>query len=213
MSVKSVMREPTRKRRAQECAQRRTEILDAAERVFATKGYACASMEEVARETDLAVGTLYNFFKNKESLYVEILQQKSGLIGSKIDAVLAREEPAYEKIQSLFRARVEIFWEHPRFFRLFFHHTNNTLCDPRQGMTDDIRARYEAMLEVVTGIFRQGIAEGSFIAIDPELLTLNFEGIIRSYLANLSRRDEQPGRNPEEENVLLNLFLTGAQQR
>ena len=78
-------------------------------------------------------------------------------------------------------------------------------------MTDDIRERYEAMLERITGIFRTGVAGGEFADVEPDLLTLGFEGLIRSYLARLSRTDVGT-RNHGEEAKLLSIFLNGAQR-
>ena len=59
-------------RRAQpnnERDQRRRAILDAARKFFEQKGYGATSMAEIAEEAQLAVGTLYKFFRDKRDLY------------------------------------------------------------------------------------------------------------------------------------------------
>src|SRR4030095_6053518 len=63
-------------RRERDRLRRRTDILLAAEDVFAAKGYHNASIEEIARAAEYATGTVYLYFKDKEALYVELFEEK-----------------------------------------------------------------------------------------------------------------------------------------
>jgi AcrR family transcriptional regulator len=49
---------------------RESDILKAAEHVFATKGYHKAAISDIAQEAQYAVGTIYLYFKNKQELYL-----------------------------------------------------------------------------------------------------------------------------------------------
>lgn len=51
---------------------RRQEILDAARRVFVDKGYAAATMNDIAAEAGVAAGSLYRYFENKADLIAEV---------------------------------------------------------------------------------------------------------------------------------------------
>lgn len=53
--------------------ERRQEILDAAARVFIDKGYATATMQEIATACDLAPGTLYRYFPGKADLIAAVV--------------------------------------------------------------------------------------------------------------------------------------------
>ena len=59
-------------RKEREKEQRRNAIIDAAEKVFFSKGFELATMEEVAEQAELSKGTLYLYFKNKEELQLAI---------------------------------------------------------------------------------------------------------------------------------------------
>jgi len=61
----------TRRRERQRQANRR-EILATAERVFAARGYAAATIESIADEAGFAAGTIYNFFSGKEDLFLAV---------------------------------------------------------------------------------------------------------------------------------------------
>jgi len=56
-------------------AQNRRAILDAAQEVFAEIGYGAASIRDVIRRTDLAAGTFYNYFPDKQSVFRAVLEE------------------------------------------------------------------------------------------------------------------------------------------
>ncbi len=53
---------------------RREQILEAAVRVFARRGFGNATVAEIAEEADVAAGTIYNYFESKEELFMSIPQ-------------------------------------------------------------------------------------------------------------------------------------------
>jgi len=63
------------KRRQNRIERRRQEILAAAARIFAEKGYAATTTREVAAAADLAEGTLYNYFANKRELLLAVASE------------------------------------------------------------------------------------------------------------------------------------------
>src|SRR5215472_16679920 len=60
---------------AQLVAARRTQILDAATRVFARKGFNRATIRDVAQDAGVADGTIYNYFANKTDLLFGLLER------------------------------------------------------------------------------------------------------------------------------------------
>jgi len=61
--------------RARREVERRTQILEAAARVFSRKGFAGATVREIAQEAGLAEGSIYNYFRSKEALLIHIPRQ------------------------------------------------------------------------------------------------------------------------------------------
>ena len=57
---------------------RPSEILDAALKVFAAKGYAAARMEDIAREAGVTKGTIYLYFENKEAVFKSLVRESIG---------------------------------------------------------------------------------------------------------------------------------------
>ena len=62
--------------RAEAKARTRDQLLDAAARVFAQRGYAGASVEEIAESAGYSTGALYSNFESKEQLFLELMSAK-----------------------------------------------------------------------------------------------------------------------------------------
>jgi AcrR family transcriptional regulator len=66
------MEKPTAKRKEREREARRDAILAAASRVFLRKGYYEATLDEIAAEAEMAKGTIYNYYKDKQDLFISL---------------------------------------------------------------------------------------------------------------------------------------------
>jgi AcrR family transcriptional regulator len=62
-------------RREERKAQNRAKLLAAARKVFAEKGLGEATARDIVRETDLATGTFYNYFRDKDEVFSALLQE------------------------------------------------------------------------------------------------------------------------------------------
>jgi AcrR family transcriptional regulator len=79
-------------RKQQERTARRRRIQRAARTVFAEKGYAKTSIEQIAREASLSVGAIYLYFRSKEDLYVSLLEETLDLFDNELRQIRARSE-------------------------------------------------------------------------------------------------------------------------
>jgi AcrR family transcriptional regulator len=86
----SITAEPSGGRRAATKAANRAAIVTAARAVFAEQGYGGATVRDVIRRTDLASGTFYNYFPDKESLFRAVLEETAEKIRARVQA--ARRE-------------------------------------------------------------------------------------------------------------------------
>ncbi len=70
---------------------RKEQILDAAMRVFAQKGFTRATNKDIAREAGITPGLIYYYFESKEAVFREIVEQRSPLrlIGAFSEEMLA----------------------------------------------------------------------------------------------------------------------------
>lgn len=69
------MKTKTQLRKEREREARRDSILDAAGLIFARKGYHEATLEEIADTAELAKGTLYNYYKDKQDIFISLARR------------------------------------------------------------------------------------------------------------------------------------------
>jgi AcrR family transcriptional regulator len=77
-------------RREARKAQNRAAILDAAREVFAELGYDAAAVRDIVRRTELASGTFYNYFPDKETVFRAVLDETAREVRVRLRTVRAR---------------------------------------------------------------------------------------------------------------------------
>lgn len=75
-----------------DAAARRSEILDAAEKLFGTKGYDATSTGDILRELGIARGTLYYHFKSKEDILDAMIDRLTQALAARAAGVLDRKD-------------------------------------------------------------------------------------------------------------------------
>src|ERR1700761_859924 len=96
----------TQGKREQNKQANRAALLDAARRCFLEMGYDAVTVRDIVRLTDLASGTFYNYFPDKESMFREILQTRLALI----DAELHQARSQARSVDSFVRNAYGVFF-------------------------------------------------------------------------------------------------------
>ena len=110
----------TAERRQREALARRHSILVAARKVFWNYGHARATMAQIAEEAELASGTLYLYFPNKDALYVELLSEGYELLLDRLRQEADREAGPAERAGGLIDAFFGFAQEHREYFDIIF---------------------------------------------------------------------------------------------
>ncbi|MBW3608367.1 MAG: TetR/AcrR family transcriptional regulator [Actinobacteria bacterium] len=105
-------------RRAATKAANRAAILDAARAVFAELGYGGTSVRDVIRRTDLASGTFYNYFPDKESLFQAVLEQSAQTVRARVQAARRAAGSLEEFVAAGYREYFGFLAEDPEAFAL-----------------------------------------------------------------------------------------------
>ncbi len=105
-------------KRARTKAQNRAAILDAAREVFAELGYDAAGVRDVIRRTELASGTFYNYFPDKESVFRALLDESAQEVRRRLRAVRAGAVTLEAFVGDAYRAWFEFLVEDRLMFEL-----------------------------------------------------------------------------------------------
>src|SRR5437870_8779440 len=129
-------------------------ILDAAERHFLERGYESAKVDEIAADADVAVGSIYNHFGNKDGLYAALLTRALDVFLTYM-AELEGERSALERVLDSTGRLARFARERPAQMRLLVNpgalsddgELGEVLARVRDAMADQER-RTAALVEV-----------------------------------------------------------------
>ena len=146
-------------RREQTKAANRAAILDAARDVFAEHGYEAASVRDIIRRTELASGTFYNYFPDKDAIFVALIAETGEQARRRVRAARRSARTAPEFVEGGYRAFFEFIVEEPERFA-FMRRNLDTIAN-RFGETV-LPAGTEELAEDL----RTAIAAGHLPAVD-----------------------------------------------
>src|SRR6516225_5410398 len=89
--------------------QQAEKILTVAARLFATHRFHEARMEDIAAAAEVGKGTLYRYFRDKEELYLALLQGAAEQMSQRLNVVIAQAAGPQEKLEGMAAAYLEYF--------------------------------------------------------------------------------------------------------
>lgn len=97
-------------RRERERLMRRQEILQAARAVFARKGFKDATLDDVAERAEFGKGTLYNYFPNKEALFLSVIEDTFETMKAIAERAFSSDAPFTEQAEQFLRDELTFFF-------------------------------------------------------------------------------------------------------
>lgn len=161
----------------------REHILDAAERVFAERGYEATKVQDISALAGLSMGTIYAVFPGKLELFTAILEGHGEAFVALVREVAERNLPPREALSALITIYITYFVEHPNFLRTQLRSgiswaLGTALNTPNHlQYSDDIHA-------LQAEIFQRGVRDGVFVEEDPAYLSRLFSVIDQVLLAD-----------------------------
>jgi AcrR family transcriptional regulator len=180
---------------------RRSEILDAATKVFGAKGFEAARMEEIAKTARLAKGTLYLYFRSKEAIYQATARRALDRLAALTEQQVQTEATYAGKIAAFIRIRVAFWSEQQALYRVIL-----SLSREGRHRKQCIGWQRETVLYLET-IFAQGARRGEIPAQDFAGAAWAVMDAIRGVS---ERRIYSEGRSIEEDTRFLTDFLLRA---
>lgn len=137
--------------------ERRNEILDAAEELFAQKGFDGTSTNDILEKVGIARGTLYYHFKSKEDIMDALIERYSArLLGAAQEIAVDRSIPIVERIMRAVTA-LSISGGSSQEIMEHIHRPQNALMHQKLQ-----KVIINGVTPILTEIIREGIEEGMF---------------------------------------------------
>jgi len=158
----------TRQRIALERQARTDLILESAEKLFIEKGYNDTSISDIAESADFSRTSIYQYFNNKEEIYLLILERYTDLLTERLGTAVAAQATTQHKITAFLEEMRRMIKEKPNFFALYFIQRHEV--EPR--LSAELRTHLNAKRREIEDIFRDfyrvGVERGEARAIRPK---------------------------------------------
>lgn len=146
----------TSERRNREKEQRKNDILNVAEQMFYENGFAATTMDEIAEKTELAKGTLYLYFPNKEALYNAIVLRGMDLLIELFAQAVEQQQSGLSRIRAIGDAYYEFVVAHQNYAMIMSLSASRELSE---ASPEIVAARQSKDAELF-GIMKQAIETG-----------------------------------------------------
>jgi len=173
-------------------ARRQEEILEAAAKLFAQRGYSDANTQDLADLLQVGKGTIYRYFPTKQELFLAALDRLLRQVKETIDRAMEGIDDPFQRMAVGVRTYLRYFAEHPEVVEL--------LIQERAQFRDRTKPTYFVHREANVGRWREEIrrliAEGRVRDVPPERVTdvigdLLYGTMFTNYLAGRNRSPEE----------------------
>jgi TetR/AcrR family transcriptional regulator len=130
--------------------QRREYIIDAAEKLFFSKGYDNVSMNDIADAVEMNKATLYLYFENKDALYFAIVLRGVRIMNEMFRREIAQATTGVDRIRATGAAYLEFNRQHPDYNKLF-HYAGSERFDATSSPDATEAARLSTEIFVMMG--------------------------------------------------------------
>ncbi len=183
----------------------RQRLLDSAAELFNSKGYVATTVREIVTAAGVTKPVLYYYFRNKEGIFLELMQATYVKFNAMVDSVRSEKGGAREKLRLFIDQTFSLFLEEIKTVRLMY----SIYYGPHQGAPFfDFDIYHRKFQEVIRGLVEEGIRRKEFGDKSPEDMTWVIIGVINVVMeVELGHQEMSLGR--EGLNRLLNLIYRG----
>ncbi len=165
---------------------RRNIIIEAAERVFAAKPFNKVSMRDIAQEANISPASIYTYFKDQESLFVEASLRGTRNMLNEFKASIQDSEEHY--LERAAEAFIQYLTEHDVYFRMMAHFMLHAQVNP--VAVEKLNAVERELLDVFDTVFKNMHVKGN-VRLLSHLFFSALNGILISFR-------KYPGRSEAE---------------
>lgn len=156
-------------------------IMQAAERLFADKGYAKVSTAEIARAAGVSKGLVHHHFTSKQELLRQILEAVRVPLAERLRAVVRHNETTHGKLRGIIGAFVDEAYSRPEALKIVMFEALST-----EDTKGPLIALRQANRDMFARLVRDGIDKGEFRCVDERVGALFIGGIVREAMSQIS---------------------------
>lgn len=134
---------------------KRDRITDAAMAEFGARGFSAGSLNVIAREADIAKGSLFQYFDDKLDMFATVCEAGSTRIETAIVADLDADEPFFDLMARIVRRWIAYFRSHPLERAMAYAVANEIDGEARAAVRGVANAHFEQVLRPLVALARE----------------------------------------------------------
>jgi len=184
------------------------QIIEAAVEVIAENGYHASQVSKIARKANVADGTIYLYFKNKEDILISVFKEKMGQFIKVIKKSIETKATAHEKLLTLIQVHYQEISKSPQLAIV----TQLELRQSKAELRYEINKVLKSYLDIIDSIIKQGIDEGNIRKdVNPKIIRQMIFGTLDETITTWvmkSHRYSLEEQAEEIHQILTNGFFT-----
>ena len=137
---------------------KRDRILRAAVKIFSRKGFFNSKVSEIARAAEVADGTIYLYFRNKDDLLISLFEEKMGEVVADVRRRIADGGNALEKLRIFIENHMDLLERESGLVEVI----QVELRQSTKFLKDYTPVKFFEYLEVISDLLEEGKREGVF---------------------------------------------------
>lgn len=180
------------------------QIVDAAVIIIAENGYHQAQVSKIAREANVADGTIYLYFKNKEDILVSVFREKMGIFISNLEGIIKKDVSASEMLFKMIDSHFRVLHE-DRYLAIV---TQLELRQSGKELRYRINEVLKEYLELLDFILKKGIEDGELnseldIRLGRQMVFGTMDEVLTSWVMN-DQKYNLTELSPEVHRLIIN---------
>ncbi|GAA0136696.1 TetR/AcrR family transcriptional regulator [Paenibacillus sp. YSY-4.3] len=182
---------------------RRQQVIEAAEKSFALFGYKATTMDQVAKIANVAKGTIYTFFTNKEELFDEILRSVIMEMKRITETEVSEDKSFFENVYHSMDLLLEFRREHELLIKLFQEVRDFGTPQAREGL----QRIEDEILRYLESKVTRAAQRGEIRALDPKVVSFVMFKLYIALTSEWNKREEPLSKEQIKE--FARIFLAG----
>lgn len=163
----------------QKSAAIRESILESATKVFARTGFYKAKAIEIAHKANIAVGTIYNYFKNKDDILISIFEERIGELNRTLEEAIRRTDDPDEQLMIILDSTITMMEADSELAEV----VTIELRQSSKFFSSTAMSSVIGFLNIITDVIRRGQKMGLYREdIDARVVALTFLGSLENLL-------------------------------
>ncbi|NCO58853.1 MAG: hypothetical protein COZ70_02845 [Deltaproteobacteria bacterium CG_4_8_14_3_um_filter_51_11] len=144
-------------RREREREQRRKDILESARKLLVEQGLQATSVNRIAKECELGIGTIYFYFKNKEEIFAALQEQGLEILYGKVADAMLQTLECEEKLKAASTAYLDFSRECSDYFDVI----NYFITSPSTFFPSALMMRIHSKGASILSLVESAVVEGN----------------------------------------------------